>query len=515
VQNYFLILFLALFNLTALAESPSPTPTPYPADLYAAPRPFYIGSTAVVPSDIQSVDLVYEFDLNTKTAKAYSTVRFMTGLRGFPSMDLAPAPTSVSLNGINISLSQFPRIDVPYDGTLYLDGVTQTGMPVSIQPMRVLKVVVNAYQVYSLTIAYDIPSHLFEMSGKAVRLLSDMSDLTYQDRFNNLTQHFWETYAPANLEFDKFRTTLKVVIRGDASDQRIFSNGAVTKSPYGNVWMVNFPDYFTSSSYYLHLADATQIARIESFSHSGIAREIPVTLYLKTDLDISFVDFIKAGIREDLSEMESNFGAYPHSRLTIYLTGTHGQGGMEHSGATMTDYASLSHEISHMWFGRSVIPADGISGWIDEAFASWRDGRYYSSTTPLSEVTTQFPFGAGSLYRRNTNVKAYSDGAAFFESLHSSLADRGGLKALFKTLFTHRKNTVITNEYFRNLLNWFAGRSYNTEYNRLVYGIGQVMPQPAPPELFGFTSSVKILSEPELSSKHPLPLSQEDVKYLR
>jgi hypothetical protein len=49
---------------------------------------------------------------------------------------------------------------------------------------------------------------------------------------------------------------------------------------------------------------------------------------------------------------------------------------MEYCGATMTDPGALGHELTHSWFARGVMPANGNTGWIDEAVASWRDDGY-------------------------------------------------------------------------------------------------------------------------------------------
>ena len=59
--------------------------------------------------------------------------------------------------------------------------------------------------------------------------------------------------------------------------------------------------------------------------------------------------------------------------MTIYIAG---RGGMEHCGATITSMSALAHEITHSWFARGVMPANGNAGWIDEGTARWRDRGY-------------------------------------------------------------------------------------------------------------------------------------------
>jgi hypothetical protein len=79
--------------------------------------------------------------------------------------------------------------------------------------------------------------------------------------------------------------------------------------------------------------------------------------------------------RNVMQELEQTFGAYPHETLLVYCTGA-SSGGMEYAGAAMTSQAALGHEITHSWFARGVMPANGSAGWIDEAIARWRDLGY-------------------------------------------------------------------------------------------------------------------------------------------
>ena len=76
-----------------------------------------------------------------------------------------------------------------------------------------------------------------------------------------------------------------------------------------------------------------------------------------------------------MRELEQTYGPYPHEALLIYCTGNI-SGGMEYAGATMTSLEALGHEITHSWFARGVMPANGNAGWIDEAIARWRDRGY-------------------------------------------------------------------------------------------------------------------------------------------
>src|SRR5690606_31939202 len=102
-------------------------------------------------------------------------------------------------------------------------------------------------------------------------------------------------------------------------------------------------------------------------------RSLPVTVYMKKIWSYFSAPsvYLDRAI-EVLTELESDYGAFPHSGMLIYASPAF-QGGMEYAGATITNFKALAHEITHSYFGRGLMPANGNAAWIDEALASWRD----------------------------------------------------------------------------------------------------------------------------------------------
>ena len=144
-----------------------------------------------------------------------------------------------------------------------------------------------------------------------------------------------------------------------------------------------------------------------------------------------------------------------------------GVGGMEHAGATATSFKALDHEMLHSYFAKGVMPANGNSGWIDEAIASWRDKGYQSNPTT---GFTGSNLGAHSVYKRNTDDRAYGLGAAFMSYLDYKLHNSGGLKAFLRGYFQTYKHQVITTEHFKNNLEFFSGLDLNDDFNTYIWG---------------------------------------------
>ena len=144
-----------------------------------------------------------------------------------------------------------------------------------------------------------------------------------------------------------------------------------------------------------------------------------------------------------------------------------GTGGMEHSGATQTSFGALDHEMLHSYFAKGIMPANGASGWIDEAIASWRDKGYPRLPTPGFGGSN---IGGHSPYKRNTDDRSYGLGSAFMGYLDWRLQNMGGLKAFLKGYFAAYKHQVITTEHFKNNLEFFSGLVLSTEFDTFILG---------------------------------------------
>ena len=403
------------------------------------PPSFTIEGKKAVPVDFQSVALNLHFNVATKKATAEGKVHFKVIEEGYPILDMVPTPTIVRFDGKEIPVSTFAEIRDPQ----------------SVTKLRLLKELVREKSEHTLEVAYVIPADDVTFTTTGVRMGMFMDDVSSVDG-----RGFLEQYAPSNLEFDQFSLTIRVTIDGSGANQRLFTNGIMSQIDQA-VWNITFPDYFTSSSPYLHISD--QAFNTDSTNHKGIAKDIPITVYAES---ASLAKTALERAVKVMGELESTYGPYAHQKFLAYVTPS--GGGMEYCGATMTSLSALPHELTHSWFARGVMPANGNAGWIDEAIASWRDAGY-----PTANANPNRPpvnLGAFAPYRRSTPGAAYSSGMLFMSELDFLFKNTGGLKNVLKTLFAQKKRDLVTTPMFHGILEKFSNLNLGASFSRYVYG---------------------------------------------
>jgi hypothetical protein len=171
-------------------------------------------------------------------------------------------------------------------------------------------------------------------------------------------------------------------------------------------------------------------------------------------------------------ELEATYGPYAHDDLLVYITkpGEMGSGvsGMEYAGATMTTMGALEHEITHSWFARGVMPANGNAGWIDEAIAKWRDLDYPRYSEPPGRVN----LAGFSLYRRTTEQLAYQWGPILLGHLDHLIGGEG-LRPVLRALYLAKRRQTITTPFFQQFLEERMGLDLGPLFDRSVYGVGE------------------------------------------
>jgi hypothetical protein len=173
--------------------------------------------------------------------------------------------------------------------------------------------------------------------------------------------------------------------------------------------------------------------------------------------------------KQALAKHEKDFGPYPHPRVLVRVSGS---GGMEYSGATETSLNALTHELHHQWFARSAQPANGNSGWIDEAVASWHDNGYPTSRSEPWGARKRSGFPA---WHRVPPQAAYSPGASLMSYLDGVFAPKGGFRPVLKKFFEAYTKKVFTTEQFLEFLKKEGeGLSFDFDalFKKQVYGTG-------------------------------------------
>ena len=420
-----IILVAALFSMSAFAN------------LHLSPPDFDTKYGRAVFVDFKSAEYSITYDIVNEVTTVKSLITFESKSSGMPLFDLVPYPDSVKLNGKKTKqrLISFPG---------------------GLSKLRQLSTIVGP-GIHKMEIENTIETNV-----------------TYQTDFESVSSAFWirdlkdrlflEQYVPSNFEFDQYQMTLNVKFEGvRRADQDFYTNGKITKtSPVS--WKIEFPEYFTVSCPFYHVTPKGWMSR-RDFSYTSISgREIPITVY--SPWSSRTKKFKPEAIRV-MRELEEDYGPWAHPSLVAYGTVV-GTGGMEHSGATATSFGALDHEMLHSYFAKGIMPANGNSGWIDEAIASWRDKGYQRNPTTGFEGSN---LGGQSVYKRNTDKRAYALGAAFMAYLDFRLQDRGGLKAFLKGYFQTYKHQVITTQHFKNNLEFFSGLNLDEAFGTYIWGV--------------------------------------------
>lgn len=429
---------------------------------------FVRNGVSYAPMDFLSQTMSLTFDPDAGTAKGHSVIKFRVRKNGRPYFELQSTVKNVKLNSAAITATS---IKDP-------DGQNQSYWSVNEE--------VSPGEIHTVELDYELASGRVSFVSDGVRFLTDMTDLSGK---------FFEYWGPVGFEEDAFPMTLNLEVRNSAVKHKLFTNGESTQSGDYS-WKIQFPEYFSKSSFYVHLTNQTTLPS-KKLVYKGLEKEIPIEVY---GLTTTLVNAAVAELPKLFKELESDYGPYPHAKFLAYMNDR--SGGMEYVGATITSVASIDHELLHSWFARSVIPADGRSGWIDESIASWRDYGYSRASTTLQRNPTNL--ANYSPYRKTTPSNSYVDGRALMAELDKEFSSQGGMKKILRAFFEKYKNKVVTNEEFWKFLEEHT-RADVADFN-LRYALGGNASEEA--------VAKKVINPMEVS-KHPTPLTEEEILRLR
>ena len=420
-----LLIFICVFSSSAWAN------------LHLAPPDFNTPSGRAIFVDFKKAEYEITYDFFRLSAIVKSRITFVAESHGRPVFDLLPEPSVVKINGEVV-------------------GATASALPGNVSVVRIANQEVSPGE-HVLEVENTFRKNLlFHPIQRAVSSAFWIRDL--RDRM------FLEQYLPSNFEYDQYKIVMdvKVKLLGSAR-QDIYANGVVEKIGK-NHWQIEFPDYFTVSCLYFHMTPKGRMFR-EDFTYRSLSgRDIPMTTYSGLS-PIQARNFKKYAI-EVMEELERDYGPWAHPGFIAYAT-LPGTGGMEHAGATQTSLAALDHEMLHSYFAKGIMPANGNSGWIDEGIAAWRDRGYKRLPDPGFKGSD---LGNHSVYKRNTDSRAYVLGSAFMAYLDWRLQDMGGLKAFLKGYFAAYKHQVVNTLHFKNNLEFFSGLNLDDEFETYIWG---------------------------------------------
>ncbi|HLT22017.1 MAG TPA: hypothetical protein VKZ84_01170 [Bacteriovoracaceae bacterium] len=413
------------------------------------PKSFVSSGRKIVFVNYKEVTYNITYDINRGRAHAVATMRFNATEQGFPVFDSLAKPTSVTLNGKAVRHSE---VKTP-------SRETEVRIPNQEVPVGDHLMTVEVPLSYANYGGGGVPANF---GGGAVRSAFWNSDI------NN--RGLLERYLPTNFEFDRIKMKFIVNIVGAKVPHSIFTNG-VQKEIAPNVYEIDFPKYFTSSSIYFHVTPTNAMKVLNFNIDSKFGNKIPTTIYTlnNANSDQELAAF-KAQTIKIINELENDYGKYPHPNLVIYAQSPNGGGGMEYAGAAVTSLSALGHELIHSYFGRGVMPANGNAGWIDEAIATWRDRGYPNFT----ELNFQTRMGNMAYYTRWTDVNAYDYGSRFIGYLNHKLGD---IKPFLADLVANDKFKPLFTEEFVSRMEAFYGKSFKEEFKHFVQNDRDIIPR--------------------------------------
>lgn len=401
-------------------------------DLAHMPKSFATGKGKAVFVDFTEATYEITYDMTKSLSSVKARILFNAPEAGMPIFDSVAAPSSINIDGVNVS-------------------ATETSTPSRETTLRVIdkEITVGAH-----VLSIELPlSTLVDYKDGGVKSAFWTSDLD--------SREFLERYMPANFEFDQVKMTFLVKFIGGKTKQIIYTNGVQTQIDSSTV-KITYPAYYTSSSIFFHTTTEGSMSELRFSLKSIDGREIPAVVYFSKNSWLSSLEKLKTKTTEVFQELESDYGAFPHPSITVYQAGA---GGMEYCGATMTDASALGHEMFHSYFARGVMPANGNSGWLDEALASWRDGGYSS----LSSLDGSSGMSSHAYYTRITDPAAYSFGKRFMGFLDGKTQSKGGLRPFMRYMVERHTFAPIFVEEFIQEMNKFYGISFDADFKRYTF----------------------------------------------
>ena len=399
------------------------------------PKSFALQGAKAVFADFSEADYTITYDLSSKLARVKAEIKLETFEAGFPIFDSVMAPNEVIFDGLSVTAGE---TKTPNGETTlrYVNKLASPGLHTLVVELALVNLV-----------------EFTEAGVKSAFWTSDLDE-----------RKFLERYMPANFEFDQVKMTFVVIFLGAKNKQTIYTNGVV-ETLDNNTFKISYPAYYTASSIFYHTVPQGATSELRFTLKSIDGRDIPAVVYFSKSSWNTNLERLKEKTTEVFHELESDYGAFPHPSITVLQAG---MGGMEYCGATMTDFSALGHELFHSYFARGVMPANGNAGWIDEAFASWRDDGYQTlSTLSGSTGMSSHPY-----YTRITDTAAYSFGERFMSYLDGKLKTKGGLKVFMRHMVDKRVFSPFHIDEFINEMSAFYDVPLMPDFKKYTFGNG-------------------------------------------
>lgn len=400
------------------------------------------GSGQAIFVDFLKAEYQVVFDISKAETRVKSVIQFQNDETGMPIFDLIDEPQHIEI-----------------DGQTVVSRLTETPHQVSSTDFSMVRIVQKNISTgtHQMTIEHVLKTFPANFSSGNVESGFFMSDFE--------TRGLLERYLPVNFEFDQVTMVLTVSVVGGTQEELIFTNGTVQKVN-NNEWSIQFPSYFNCSALYFHIRPKQETRTLQYLYNSIDGRKLPVVIYTAIGPGDDLADF-KKSLDQVLLSNESILGPFPHDSITVFISGIIG-GGMEYAGALSTDLDSLPHELTHSYFGRGIMPANGNAGWIDEAMTSLIGGPQSPNPNDIKPMN----MANHSVYFRANDTLGYYYGQNFliyvgkmFTQKDPSLSMTGFLKYWMAL----RNQQVVTTEILRSDMEHYSGLDLSATFKKFVY----------------------------------------------
>jgi hypothetical protein len=433
----------------------------------------------VVPIDITGEQITV--DVQGDALKISSSLDFRQNEAGMPILNMLPEPTALEVDGKTLDPAQLPRVAVGPGGKLVSSdeyAKLQLYEKTDLQPGRVLAQPLER-GTHSMKVSETLTKASLAPDDRDASLTIDKKGVDWFLRDSDLEKtagggiaraaSFGGAYLPSNFQFDRIPTTIRINLPKAPPEQKIFTNGKLKPTGDGQGVEVKFPPGLTTSEMFLHVVPADQVAEQSGTFKSIDGRNIKVTTYAQKDgMPANLLPDAQKTINDTMQEMERLFGPFPHDSFTAQMwpdsMPQDGGTGMEYAGATEATPDALRHETIHSWFGRSLSPADGNAGWLDEAVTTWLTAGH---PTRDAKSTWEHDLTVDSVYEQDTNRAGYDAGVNLLQDLDIDLRNtRGGSSGVIPAL--------------QDLFHKFEGKPLNNDdFVKTMVGAAQTPAQAA------------------------------------
>lgn len=171
-------------------------------------------------------------------------------------------------------------------------------------------------------------------------------------------------------------------------------------------------------------------------------------------------------VEEVLPRLQLDFGPFPAAHGMNIVALPYSGTGMEYYGGTLTDVSSLSHELTHAYWGCSAVGRTWRDTWWDEAITTWYD-------VGARRLPADFHSGMVSdrgIAEPGFDTRAYGRGAAMFREWAERAGGDGALLDGLRQVHEQHRGDPLTTWELVEALELSTGVEMRDSFEAWVFG---------------------------------------------